>query len=526
MRLLIAPGVGGEPKDDPRYVGMPKLNVVLADPRLANARDHEQAHDWAGAARLLDATRMTLALDDARACAWAYVSGRLHLAAGEWGEAAALFDRASSPVTDSSSSCPLARYAALHQAQALVRLGRYDDAIARARVAGDDIAANDEVELVLADAHVGKGNRISAVPIWRALLATSPRGLRWADSAIQLATALNDGVDGSPELHAREAFDLATRVVVEAPAAAERIDVAGLRSRASSLLGRGVQPQLSLEERAQQAQAWLESAKPKRAIDLAEALLKAIPRGGKDHREAGCRAAMVRAQAKPRGNADDAADAWGSAIARCEGEEALVTALYSGGKASASAHRPAEALERFAKVEKLFPMHRLADDACFRGALVICDQGDEPRGLAMLASLPDNYPDGDMGGEALFRVALARLGRQDFDGAREALDRLLSAGLDGGRSSPGRGAYFRARVSQLSGDVDDAQRRYAAIISEQPLGYYMLLAHARLREMSEDVARSTIEAGVAREPSGPFLTREHPEIASPGFERFERLLEV
>lgn len=525
-RVPVALAAGGEELDEPTYLGMPKLSVVFADPRLADAREHEQAHDWTGAARLLDSARATATLDDARACAWAYVSGRLHLAAGESSEAAALLERVSSADADSGSACPLAQYAALHQAQALVRLGRYDDAIARARIAGDEIAANDEVDLVLADAYVGKGNRSFAVPIWRALLATSPHGLRWADSAVQLATALNDGIDGSPELHAQEAFDLATRVLVEAPAAAEKIDVAEVRSRASSLLGHHVQPQLTLEERAQQAQAWLEAAKPKRAIGLADALLKAIPRGGKDHREAGCRAAIVRAQAKPRGNADDTADAWGVAIARCEGEEALVTALYSGGKASVSAHRPAEALERFAKVEKLFPAHRLADDACFRGALVVCEQGDETRGMAMLASLPDNYPEGDMGGEALFRVALARFGKHDFDGARDALDRLLSAGLDGGRSSAGRGAYFRARVSQLAGNLDDAQRRYAAIIGDHPLGYYMLLAHARLRAMSEDVALSTIEASVAREASGPFLTREHPEFASRAFQRFERLLEV
>jgi soluble lytic murein transglycosylase len=521
-----ATSVGAEAPDAPLYRGMPKLAVVLADPRLAEVREHEQARDWSGAARLLDAVQAVVNLDSAPACGWAYVAGRLHLAAGEPSEAAAAFERVLASERDAGAPCALASYAALHEAQALARLGRYDDALARARTVGDDVAVHDEVQLVLADAWVGKGNRVVAVPIWRALLSASPHGLRWADSALQLATALLDGVDGSPDAQAQEAFDLATRVLVEAPAAAEKLDVAGLRARASLLLAHHPLPMLTPDERAQQAQAWLDAGQSKRALDLSEALLKVIPRGRKEYREAACKAAIVRAQAKPRGRSEDTADAWGQAIARCDGDDSLATALYYGGKASVSAHHPAEALERFGRVEKLFPKHRLADDACFRAALVVCDEGDEPRGLALLSSLPDNYPEGDMGGEALFRVALAKLGKHDLDGARETLDRLLSAGLDGGRNSAGRGAYFRARVAQLAGDLEEAKKRYTSILGEQPLGYYMLLAHARLRAMSEEMARSAVEASVAREPAGPFLTGDHAEFTSPAFERFERLLEV
>jgi soluble lytic murein transglycosylase len=523
-----AASAGDDEGDAGLYQGMPRLAVVLNDARLAAVREREQAHDWSGAAMLMDAARASTTLDGTRTCAWAYVAARLHLAAGETSDAAGGFERVSSMNGEIGFPCALAPYAALHEAQALVRLGRCDEAIARARLVGDDIAAHDEAQLVLADAYVAKGDRAQAVPIWRALLSTSPHGIRWVDSAVQLAVALLDGVDGPPERNAREVFDLATRVLVEAPAAADRMDMGGLRGRASSLLPSRPSFVLTPEERAQQAQAWLEASQPKRATEAADALLKVLPRSGKEHRDAACKAAIVRAQARPRGKAEESADAWGAAIARCsEGlDDALVTALYYGGKASVSAHRPAEALERFGKVEKLFPKHRLADDACFRAALVACDEGDESRGLSLLSSLPDNYPEGDMGGEALFRVALAKLGKRDLDGARDALDRLLGAKLDGGRTSAGRGAYFRARVAQLAGEVDDAQRRYTAIVDEQPLGYYMLLAYSRLRAMSEEAARSAMEAGVMREPAGPLVRSEHAELASQAFERFVRLLEV
>ncbi|MGD0526735.1 MAG: hypothetical protein ABSE49_16435, partial [Polyangiaceae bacterium] len=162
--------------------GMPLLTPVLDDPRLAAARAREREHDPAGAARAVDAARATASLSAAQACAWAYVSGRLHGDASEASEASAAFERALSVADDAGTPCPLAPYAALRDAQALLRMGRQDDALARLRAAGDDFGARDEARLALADAHVMKGERVAAVPVWRALLAASPHGLRWADS--------------------------------------------------------------------------------------------------------------------------------------------------------------------------------------------------------------------------------------------------------------------------------------------------------------------------------------------------------
>jgi soluble lytic murein transglycosylase len=496
--------------------GMPRLHVVLEDPRLAAARAFDVVRDPSGAAREIDAARGTATLDAAQGCAWSYASGRLHLAAGEASDAAAAFEGA--------FACPLAPYAFLRQAQALVRAGRYDEALGRARAVDDTIALRDEARLAVADAYAGTGDRASALPIWRGLLAASPSGLRWADVSLLLANALLDGVDGPPPARAQEALDLATRVLVEAPWVAEKADVDALRTRAAGLLGRTQASPTTPDERARQAQAWLDFKKPRRAAEVADSLLQAIPAGDKKHSDAACKAATLRAHAVPHGKHEEAADAWGTAIARCEGDDSLANALYQGGKASASARRPAEARARFERVEKLFPDHRLADDARCRSALLASDQGDEARYVALLSSIPDAYPDGDMKGEALFRVALAALTKRDLDGARSALDRLLPI-ADVASGAQARAAYFRARVAQLAGDAD-ARARYEGLVAEQPLAYYMLLAYARLRGMEEGAASSAMQVAVAREPAGPFLTHEHPELATPAFARFVQLLEV
>jgi soluble lytic murein transglycosylase len=349
---------------------MPRLAVVLDDPRLASARERHLARDPSGAARALEAARGSATIDPQRSCTWAYAAGRLHLEAGEASEAVSAFEHVLQGGGDASAPCALLPYASLRDAQALLRLARPEEAIARAKAVGDDVAARDEARLALADAYVAKGDRASAVPVWRTLLAAAPHGLRWADSSLQLAGALLDGLDGPAEPRAQEALDLATRVLVESPSAAEKVDVPGLRGRAASLLKLRAAPILTPDERVRQAQAWADASQPKRAADAAEALLKAIPKGDKKHHEAACKAAVVRAQSVPRGKAGEAADSWGEAMDRCDGEDALVTALYYGGKASTSAHRNAEALSRFDRVEKRFPKHRLADDARFHAALV------------------------------------------------------------------------------------------------------------------------------------------------------------
>jgi soluble lytic murein transglycosylase len=519
--------VDGGAKESAQDDGMPRLAVVLDDSRLLAARDRARAHDSAGAAGVLDAVGAQVSLDPSQACAWAYTSGRLHWEAGENKEALASFERVLALGDDAGVPCRLRPYAALRAGEALVRLGRPDDAIARLRTVGDDIAARDETKLALADASASKGDRAAAVELWRALLTASPHGVRWADTSLQLGTAILDGVDGPAEAHAQEALDLATRVLIEAPSVAEHADVAGLRVRAAALLKRPGAPLLTPDERARQAQAWLDAGQPKRATETGSALLKALAKDDKKHREAACKAAIVCAQAVPRGKSDRAADAWGEAIARCEGEDAQVTALYYGGKASASAHRQVEATSRFALVEHRFPRHRFADDARFHAALVAYDAGDEAAYVAMLASIPDAYPNGDMKGEALVRVALAKLAQHDVQAASAALDRALAvAGDDPAAASAGRAAYYRARVAQLAGDLDDAKRRYTALVAGQPFAFAMLLAHARLNALDAAAARAAIQTAVSHEPPGPLLTREHEELSSPAFERFARLLEV
>ncbi|MEO6418477.1 MAG: lytic transglycosylase domain-containing protein, partial [Polyangiaceae bacterium] len=421
--------------------------------------------------------------------------------------------------------CSLVGYAKLRSAQALTRAGKFPEAIAHVRLMPADIAAADEGKITFAEATASAGDRAQAVPVWRELLASNPHGTRWVDTAIRLGTALVDGVEGTPEPNAREALALSLRVITEAPKFAESSGAQLLRTRALAMLGTTTDPGLTLALRTRQLQGWLDANEPAKALSEANSLMIGWPAGRSGALP--CKVTTYRAQATARTRAP-ASDAWRDAIAACVGDEDLVGALYHGGKSAAGKH-PQEAIDRFAKVEAQFPHHRLADDARFQSALISKDLGDEARFTSMLNALPNDYPEGDMRTEALFRVALLRMTKGDWVGAKDPLDRSLAIDPnDRHWATSARAAYFRARASAMTGDPADASRRYLKIIEDYPFTFYMTQAFARVASSDLALAERTMDGAMNREAGAgsPFLTHEHPEFQKPEFERAVRLLEV
>src|SRR6185436_16745593 len=119
-----------------------------------------------------------------------------------------------------------------------------------------------------------------------------------------------------------------------------------LRRRAAQLLRKT--DVLGLDERARKAQGQLDAGDPARAEKEASQILAEV----KPPSAPLCKAALVRANATAKLPKIASRDAWGDAIRACQGQDELVTALYSGAKASASAKQRPEALGRFQEVEK------------------------------------------------------------------------------------------------------------------------------------------------------------------------------
>jgi soluble lytic murein transglycosylase len=221
-----------------------------------------------------------------------------------------------------------------------------------------------------------------------------------------------------------------------------------------------------------------------------------------------------------------AADAYGLAIARCDAyPDALVDALYFGGKASVSAGRCDEAKDRFARVEKEFHEHRFADDARLHAAECALEPGDDRRYTEMLSAMPVDYPDGDMVPEGLFRVALRKMVKKDWALASSLLDTARGVkSKETPSSTGGRLAYFQARALYANGDAAGGKRALVEVIRDYPLSYYMLQAYARLSEEGEDEAKAVLADALGREPAGPFVIDDDELFHTEGFTRAIELL--
>ncbi len=501
----------------------PSLWVVLDDARFADARAFEDDAHHVDAANALQAD-LAKATTAKERCEAEYVIGRLRALGGDDAGAAAAFDAVESG--EGSTACvPLLDYARVRAGAAFERLGKPEEAIARVSSASARIAIADEAALVRAEALAAHGDRAQAVQIWRDHLAKHPRGTRWVDTSVRLANALLDGIDGDAKGRAKEIYDLTTRVVVEAPTLDESSGAAAARKRAEAL-DSSLARELAIDDRIKRARALVDASQSDKARVELDAAIAAIPQKDRAATEVACRAFSARAQAVAKSKKGSSADAWGEAIRACAKEsDALASALFNGAKASASS-RPDEAIDRYGRVEKEFPKHRLADDSRLASALILHDR-DPAKFEAMLTTLPDDYPEGDMRGEALFRVGLEHMARGDWEGAKAPLDR--GAQIDATShhwATAGRAAYFRAKCSAKTGDVADAKRRWVEIVRAHPLAYYMAQSYDRIAETDAALARSTLDAAAAAEAQGPFLSREHPEMQSAEFRRALALLEV
>jgi len=513
------------------------VTSTLDDPMLVNVKAMVGVADYANAAKALERASSSSPPSVADQVRWRYQLGRLRAIAGDLEGAADAFDEVA------KSEGPLAPYARFGAAQALLRAGRVDDALARGRAFGDEVPIAAQVRLLVAEALELKHDLEPALEIWQTYLAEARHPPRWLEVALRMAEALLDGHPNAAQ--AEKAALLARRVEVEAPTSSavaraleierraltfvpesQRIKPVVARGKGATVLPSDWARALSFPDQLARANALVESQSYQEAQKAIDALAVALGTKAATS-EIGCQAQValgsLLGKLKERARA---ADAYGLAIARCEPyRDTLVEALYFGGKASSAAGRCDEAIERYARVERDFHGHRYADDARLHGAQCALELGDDKRYTEMLSAMAADYPEGDMVEEALFRLALRRMVRKDWTlalGVFETAKSLKSKETPS--SSRGRLAYFEARALQASGDVAGGKRALAEVIRDFPLSYYMLQAYARLSEYNPEEAKAVLDEALAREPPGRFVIEDDDLFRAPGFVRAIELL--
>ncbi|MEB2325149.1 MAG: transglycosylase SLT domain-containing protein [Sorangiineae bacterium] len=285
----------------------------------------------------------------------------------------------------------------------------------------------------------------------------------------------------------------------------------------------------SLEDELVRVQALLSAHQDDGAEKAADEVLAGLPPAARNQGLA-CELELLRAKALAmKREAGRAADALGEHLLRCKGDgDQRARALYLAGRYAARDGRHSLAIQRFEELEKEFPRHRLADDARLLSAISYFELGVEARFTELLSSMPDDFPEGDMVVDGVFRLALRRIEKGDWPGAANLLDR--AARLVGPRDSvrgadfSGRERYFRARAWIATGERERGTTELAALVRELPLSYYMLQAWSRLLELEPDLARRVRAEAIASSTDEPFRFEYRPEFDTPGFQRAMELL--
>jgi soluble lytic murein transglycosylase len=427
----------------------------------------------------------------------------------------------------------LADYARYEAALAYFGLRDYARARARAGAVAPDAVLFAEARLIVGDTLRLEEKWSEVAAHYRAYLEAYPRGVRVAEARFHLATAEEKLGHAVPD-----ALREYRRLMIESP-----IGVWGERAKArfDALVAtlprkqRAAEASLTAAELLTRGQVYFDAMRnPESEADFAAALeVKGLDKGQR------CVAAYHRAQSvfkqrqRPR-----AAPLFDQAIAACAATgntDLKVKAAYQGGRSWSSAGEQEKAIELFARAES-FTDHSFADDARLRQAeqwAILEEKGSAGAGdkiTQLLSSLPEKFPDGDMRGEALWRLAWRAWLARDPAATIDWLDKEIAAvPRETNYYAEGQPHYWKGRAYDALGKPDEARAAYRLAVVDYPGSYYALLALNRLRERGADGALlkeiAVTPAGwKPDEPRWTFAPR--PVYGEPAFARAVELLRL
>ncbi len=528
---------------DGRMVSLEEFSPLLDTPALKPAGQLVAQGNVAGAAALVAKAMKDKPPSGEDVPRWQMLLGRLREQAGDLAGAQASYELAA------AANWPLASYAWLGAGRVLLRSGHVDAALERLKRVALDQPIADATRLLIAEAADRKGDHDLAIETWRQHLASGDDPADRVDVSLELAAALLDraerdaskrgtpsdaGAAPDPDKDIEEALGFARRVDLENTGSGSDAlaRAQALEKRALSMLPAKLQKKLSPltpEDQIVRVKALLAAGQDDGAEKGADELLKALP-AAKRWSGVGCEMAMLRAKALAmKHRYGDAADSFDKPIRYCKGDDDLrARILYLAGRYAASDGRQMLAVKRYEELQKELPHNRLADDARMHEAFSYYELGVEARFTELLSSMPDDYPDGDMVLDGVFRLAMRRIEKGDWQGAASVLDRAatLAKKQDPRRGTEfaGRERYFRARAWIQTGEKERGEKELAAIIRDLPLSYYMLQAYTHLVALDPVRAKSARDAGIQRSKQAPFSFEYRPEFGTPGFRRAMELL--
>jgi soluble lytic murein transglycosylase len=327
-----------------------------------------------------------------------------------------------------------------------------------------------------------QGQQNEAAAAYRALLARKTPGTDAAVARFRLAEFAAEGTASKGGAAAQEARRLYLQVHLNFPShplAAEAAKRAAVLSAPTAAA-----PEVAVfspRERLRRAEKLADGREYQAALDELALLPAALPADLAAERDF----AIGMAKYNMRRDYAGAAALLQRVAPQLAGEKAAFAAFH-GARALSRIERNDEAIAGYRQVVERYPTSKWAAEAQFRSGWLDINRGRFREALPGLQATLARYPHSPFADDAAWYLALAHhlLGEPtEALRALEQYERLSHNNSDAAM----RVRYWRARFAAQAGLVGESQRDLRECVHHSPLGYYGLLAAARLREAGEKV---------------------------------------
>jgi soluble lytic murein transglycosylase len=450
---------------------------------------------------------------------------------GNWAAAAAGFDAAAPELS------LLADTIAYDAARAWFRAGDREKAATRAQQVHKGALREADARLLLADVVQERGKAKDTAQVYEQYLADFPKGPRLAEARFRLAEAkeaLGKAIPDALTLYRQITIDAS--LTPWAPKAKTRVDAlvktlpkkkraAWTTLTAAEHMTKGK----DLFDDMQNPESEAEYHAARSAPGITPELL--------------CEALYYEAQSvwkrRQRARAAKIFDEAIDACAKVDNPDLQMKSAYQGGRSysyAADDDSIRASIDRFARAEKWHPEHSFADDARLRQAegwaRLRSSAEHDDKVTELLSKLPELYPNGDMRGEALWRLAWRDYRAKRYEETIRWLDQAIATiPRDYNWWGEGQPYYWKGRALVQLGKAGEALDTWKAGVRKYPLSYYSLLALNRIRETWPKEFEALV--GELKQPplswtpgTASFVFKPRAVFAEPGFMRAVELLKL
>jgi soluble lytic murein transglycosylase len=397
----------------------------------------------------------------------------------------------------------------------------YDGSYAKARAAFSELAKLRPSRFAgvaawrAADCQWMQGQRKEAAEAYRRLLAGKTPGTDPAVARFRLAEFAAEKASSQGSAAAEEARRLFLEVHLDFPAHPLAAEAA---KRAAALSGpTAAAPEAAVfspRERLRRAEKLAEGREYQAALDELALLPAALPADLTVERDF----AIGMAKYNMRRDYAGAAALLQKVATQLAGEKAAFAAFH-GARALSRIERNDEAIAGYRQVVARYPTSKWAAEAQFRSGWLEVNRGRFREALPGLEATLARYPHSPFADDAAWYLALAHHLLGEPAEALRALEHYESLSRNSSDAAM-RVRYWRARFLAQAGQADEAQRSLRECVHRAPLGYYGLLAAARLREAGEKVTIDwpvwsvSASADKAKSAHDPVLERARELLAA------------